>query len=103
MDFFDPILLLIIAAFAAVWLKFNNRRTQDIVSPFNFLLFSWFGPLLLRGLHLSVLERPWSIGTSLAVGFSSVMLLLPCLIMNRPPEFKQPRQQEIFRNQLLPV
>ncbi len=90
-------------AAALIWFVFNRKLTGDLLSPFNFLFFGWFGPLLLRGFNLSVLERSWSSEAQLAVFASSVFLLVPCILSRRHPGFGSAEVKRGWDFDLLPV
>jgi oligosaccharide repeat unit polymerase len=76
--------LFIIIVVVSAWLKLNQRRFDDPLSPFNLLLVGWIGPLLLSRMNLSSLEHPWSFGVRMSVGYTT-LVLVACSYFKRPP------------------
>lgn len=58
-----------------IWLAINKRLFNDIASPFNILLLVWVTPLMVKTLHLSSLEKPWSLNVILLTGVTTVILV----------------------------
>ncbi len=74
-----------------VWRKVNSVLYSDFLSPFNLLFWSWVVPLLLRGLHISPLERDWSAEAVAGIALVTLSLtgvsLLPALRRTRIRSF----------------
>ncbi|MBZ5526596.1 MAG: oligosaccharide repeat unit polymerase [Acidobacteriia bacterium] len=92
-----------IVAVALIWLKLNQRRFGDMLSPFNLLFFGWVGPLLLRGMNLSSLERPWSAGTCFLIGWTTVVLTGCSYFRKRVPGFEKESSRRMWRGGVIRV
>lgn len=88
--------LVFVAAVIALWVRINRNLWGDGVSPFNLLAFAWVGPLLVRGLHLSALERSWSGEVCWLIAWTTIALVLPCFMWTRLPDFQQPSVQQAW-------
>ena len=83
------------------WIKLNKFWFADTLSPFNLLLFSWIGPLLLRGLNLSEYEHPWRMEIYVVMIIVTFGLITPLLvahpfIRSRPLAAQQPIFQRML-------
>jgi len=85
------------AAVTSFWLLLNRWAFRDLMSPFNLLLPAWILPLLLKALHLSSKEQPWSTETILLLAWvtfalAAVSLFFAFLIKPR----ERSRQVAVF-------
>jgi oligosaccharide repeat unit polymerase len=71
---------LLTAAIVFVWFRVNRKLFKDVLSPFNCLLIGWVGPLLLKTLNLSTLERPWSFELVVLTAWVTFALIVTSLL-----------------------
>jgi hypothetical protein len=87
----------LVAAVASAWLLLNRWAFRDLMSPFNLLLPAWILPLLLKALHLSSKEQPWSSRTVIVLAWVTFALAAVSLFSGfliRPRE--RSRQAAVF-------
>jgi oligosaccharide repeat unit polymerase len=100
-DHSETWIVLLIILVVSGWLKINQRRFGDPLSPFNLLLVGWVGPLLLSTMSLSTLESPWSFGVRMSVGWTT-LVLVACSYVRRPPrELSDPTSRMYWNTSVL--